>query len=257
MPRAARKRGGSGFYHVVTKGDGGRVVFEDDSDRVAYLTLLSNHLSESSVKIHAYCLMGNHVHLLLEDKSDELSLFMKAVNEQLAMRFASKARRVGHVLQGRYWSEPIENDRRLLATVRYIHANPETAGICKTSDYPWSSYGAYMGAPSFVTTDFVMSLVNSRESFAKLHESGVKFAIPFRGSSLSHHLGTDELIRIGIEILGRDVFSNLDGIKPDKRTEYLLKLTRAGFSLKEIELVTGLGRSAIRRSLKHETRDGA
>ena len=85
MPHAARQKGESGFYHVVIKGDGGQVIFEDEPDRRRFLKYIGVALEEHPVELHAYCLMGNHVHLLVRDTQDNLSAFMKKLDESYAM----------------------------------------------------------------------------------------------------------------------------------------------------------------------------
>ena len=268
MPHTKRKKGESGFHHVVTKGDGGQIIFESNADRTCYLEMLDVALDESKVKLHAFCLMSNHMHLLVEDREDELGAFMKRLNETYARYFSKVTDRVGHVFQGRYWSEPVEDNARFLAVLRYIHANPEAAGICRVQDYPWSSYQAYAlssakkgsgekrgtgSAASFVETELALSLLGNVEAFERFSASGACSARPFPGSKLSKHLTFDELLNVAFRLLGRDVLNGLKVMDPSDRVPHFIQLLQAGFTTSEIARITGIGRVSIIRAVNAAT----
>ena len=257
MPRAMREKSETGFYHAVSKGDGGRIIFECDQNRLQYLKLLDQAMSDHEMRLYGYCLMGNHVHLLVQEQCESLSDFMKQLNESYARYFARFSGRVGHVFQGRFWSEPIDTDERLLATLRYIHANPEHAGICRCEDYPWSSYHAYISAlgnggksaPPRVETGFALSLLGGVEPFMEFSRSGGSHPRPFSESKLKGDLSADELFNVAIGLLGRDAINGLPAMRPDERAAYLIRLSQAGFRCSEIARVTGVGQASISRLL--------
>lgn len=254
MPHRARRLGESGFYHVVTKGDGNQIIFEDTRDRETYLDLLESCVEEFDVDVHAYCLMGNHVHLLLEENQEHrnLSAFMKKLNESYAMHFGRASERIGHVFKDRFWSEPVESDEHFLSTVRYIHANPETAGICPAHKYPWSSYRAYCSGSSFVKTGFCLELLGDIEVFQAFCASGGNYAKPFANSKLSKHLLPDELTHVALSLLGRQTLSAIRQMTPKERIPHVAKLASAGFTESEIVRLTGLGRQAVRSALRQK-----
>ena len=249
MTHTKRKRSESGFYHVVAKGDGGQIVFECNAHRRYYLKLLETSASDHAIEVHAYCLMSNHIHLLVKDSRNELSAFMKQLNERYAMYFAKETGRVGHVFQSRFWSEPVETDEYYLATLRYIHANPEPAGMCRAKDYPWSSYSSYVNEPSFVTTKFALGLLGGEDVFKRLHASPSLQAKPFLKSGLCNHLTSDELVRIAASLLNLNATRDLKPMKPRERFPYLAKLKQAGLSENEIARITGIGKTSIHRTL--------
>lgn len=249
MPHAQRKRSESGFYHVVAKGDGGQILFENDPDRLRFLTLLERAAEDTSVDVHAYCLMSNHVHLLLRDEKLTLSASMKQLCEQYAMYFRKITGRVGHVFQGRFWSEPIETDEYFLAALRYIHANPEPAGICRAKDYPWSSYLAYHDGSAFVKTDFALAILDGWKAFEKLHEAAGHYAKPFPTSTLKGHLSYDELTRVAINLIGRETLQSLRKMNLKHRQPYIKALANAGFTESQIARITGIGQTSISRAL--------
>ena len=194
--------------------------------------------------------MNNHVHLLVKDEARDLSTFMKQLNEGYAMYFAKKTQRVGRVFQRPFWSEPIDADSYFLCTLRYIHANPEPAGICQARDYPWSSYQAYFRGSSLVKTRLALDMIGGASKFEEFSSSGGSYAKPFKGSKLFRHHGSDELVSIAIASLGRDVLNNMRSMMPEERDPYIQALFEKGFSAAEISRVTGLGLSPVHRALR-------
>ena len=249
MPHTQRKLSESGFYHVVAKGDGAQIVFEDARDRELYVDTLAKAVDEFKVKLHAYCLMSNHIHLLVQDEQCELSKFMKQLSEAYAMRFNRKTGRVGRVFQRPFWSEAVENDTYFLCALRYIHANPEPACICKAEDYPWSSYQAYLSGSSFVEVDFALELLGGVREYREFSASGGSYAKPFTGSRLLHHHNPDELVSIAINLLGRETLNSLRAMGPEERGPHIELLHAHGFTKAEIVRITGLGNTVVNKVL--------
>ena len=246
MPHVPRKKSESGFHHVVTKGDGSQVVFESDKDRKRYLGDLADSLNDHRVKLHAYCLMSNHVHLLIQDKDGNISSFMKQLNERYAMYFREVTGRVGHVFQRPFWSEPVDTDERFLCTVRYIHANPEVAHMCSTSEYPWSSYKAHLAESPIVEVSLTRDLLGSVSQFESFSASGGRHATPFSGSKLRGHLSYDELLGVACHAIGKQTLNSLKAMVPRDREAPIKALRSAGLSEREIARLTGLGRASVR-----------
>jgi len=146
MPRMPRKPSGSGYYHVVSRGIGKQVLFEETEDYERYLETLRRFLPENSISLIAYCLMENHVHLLVHADSG-LERAMKQIAVSYSYYFNAKYDRVGHLFQDRYMSEPVEDERYLLAAVRYIHNNPPKAGICPPGRVPLEQLARVYGSP--------------------------------------------------------------------------------------------------------------
>ena len=249
MPHTARTHGESGFYHVVAKGDGGQVIFEGNADREKYVALMEEMLEGRDLAVHAYCLMSNHVHLLLRDDKHELSAYMKTLSETYAMYFRWRTGRNGHVFKRPFWSEPVENDAYYLLALRYIHANPEPAGICTAKDYPWSSYQSFVRGGSFVETSMALGMFGGVEQFEDFHRSGKGQALPFPKSALRGHLSPDELVNVALDLLGREALNGLRQMKPVERAPFIAVLAEAGFTEQEISRVSGLGKSAIHRAI--------
>lgn len=132
------------IYHITARGNRQANLFYDDKDRFKYLTLLEEAREKYPFILHAYCLMSNHIHFLLETKESPAGPIIKRIHSPYAMYFNKRHDLVGHVFQGRYGSEMINSTDYFLKVSRYIHLNPVEADIVKQADeYKWSSCHAY------------------------------------------------------------------------------------------------------------------
>jgi REP element-mobilizing transposase RayT len=145
MSRQRRKLSSSQIYHVMLRGNSGRDIFIDDEDKHRFLNILTNKKKDNEFVIYAYCLMDNHIHLLLKENKDNISHIMKRIGTAYAVYFNKKYQQNGHLFQDRFKSEVIEGELYLLAVIRYIHNNPLKARLVKLpEDYKWSSYSEYL-----------------------------------------------------------------------------------------------------------------
>jgi len=145
MARNARRLSSSNIYHVMIRGNDKKRIFFDIEDRKRFLIILEKTKLNNNYYILAYCLMNNHVHLLIREGSENISQTMKRINVAYAYYFNHKYKRIGHLFQDRFRSEIIEDDIYLMVAARYIHNNPMKAGLVgRSEDYPWSSYRAYI-----------------------------------------------------------------------------------------------------------------
>ncbi|PJL06272.1 transposase [Stenotrophomonas maltophilia] len=144
MPRPRRVDAPGYPQHVVQRGNNRQPVFFSDGDRVAYLRLPCHHADQQHCRIHAYVLMGNHVHLLVTpDAPGGMSRMMQAVNRAYVRRVNERQQRTGTLWEGRFHSTLVDTERYLLACQRYVELNPVRAGmVVRPGDYRWSSYRA-------------------------------------------------------------------------------------------------------------------
>ncbi|WP_308160333.1 transposase [Bacillus sp. ISL-77] len=131
MPRRARVKSGSGIYHIMLRGANRQEIFHDDADCLNFLDLLHKYKLKTKVKIYGWCLMSNHIHLLLREGNEDISTTMKRIGVSFVMYYNWKYGTSGHLFQDRFKSENVENDQYLLTVVRYIHQNPLKARIVK------------------------------------------------------------------------------------------------------------------------------
>ena len=134
-------------HHVILRGNNRQVIFSGESDMRRMLSLLEEHSVAQGVDVHAYVLMGNHLHLLLTPRRDgALSLMMQAVGRSYVRAFNQAQGRTGTLWEGRYRSSLIQTERYLLTCMAYIDLNPVRAGMVGApEDYPWSSHAHYIG----------------------------------------------------------------------------------------------------------------
>jgi len=160
MSRPLRIEYAGAVYHVTARGNGRQDIYLDDGDRTEFLEILSRAIDRNQWLCHAYCLMTNHYHLVIETCNPTLSRGMRYLNGVYSQYLNRKYKRVGHVFQGRYKGILVEKDSYLLELSRYVVLNPVRARMVRSAkDWPWSSYRATAGMvalPSWLTVDWVL-----------------------------------------------------------------------------------------------------
>jgi putative transposase len=160
MPRAPRVQIAGGIYKVGSRGNGRRTLFHDPVAYELFLELLDASVVRFGWLCHTYCLMPNHIHLLIETTEANISTGTQWLKGRYAQWFNKRNGQSGHVFEGRFYGELVESDEHFLELVRYILNNPVRAGLCADpGEWRWSSYRPLVGAsrvPSFLTTDRVL-----------------------------------------------------------------------------------------------------
>ncbi|MDO4405050.1 MAG: transposase [Atopobiaceae bacterium] len=245
MPRSVRPISRTGYYHVTCRGNGRQLLFEDDDDRRFYLRTLARCCAEENVSVLAWCVMDNHVHLLLYSEDGGLAAAMARINTRYAHHYSDRTGHVGHVFQGRYHSSPVETESHLLESVRYIHNNPEQAGICPAAEYKWSSYAEYTGSPGICDTSIILAMLGGVKGFkefcSKHPEELADENDEIRGA-VDH-----TTLAVASEVLGDQDPRALSTLPIEERNAAIGKLREAGMSVRKIERLTGIGRGIIQR----------
>ena len=139
-------------------------IFSDDEDNGKFLTTLSDCKALCGFELYGYCLMGNHVHLLLKETDEDIGQIVKRISSRYVIWFNRKYMRSGHLFQERFKSETVNNDKYFVTVLRYIHQNPKLARLCESiSDYKWSSYNEYIKKSRIVNTDFALELIGKKD----------------------------------------------------------------------------------------------
>lgn len=171
MARPLRVDYPDAYYHVINRGNNLETIFKSERDKEKFLEYLEKAAERFSIIIHAYCLMSNHYHLLVQTPEANLSATMQWINVSYAAYFNRKRLRQGHLFQGRFKAILIDADEYLKHLSRYIHLNPVRAKMVSTpAEYPWSSYAAFIGkqkAPKFLETDWLLSNFGKNKKQAK------------------------------------------------------------------------------------------
>lgn len=146
-------------YHIVVRGNQRQKTFREDSDYLKYLKLVKKYKTKYGAEIYAYCLMINHIHLLIDPSDqDTLKKIMHGISMSYAKYFNYKYQKCGHLWQGRYKNYVIQKDQYLINCATYIEMNPVRARICqRPEDYRWCSYnGRILGKPDEILNDYVL-----------------------------------------------------------------------------------------------------
>ncbi len=247
MPRRARNISTSGYVHVIVRGNGKQLLFEDSNDYRHYLRKLESYCIDTEVRVCAYCLMDNHVHLLIKGDSSAIMLLMKKIGVSYSWYYNKKYDRVGHLFQDRYKSEVIENEAYLLTVFRYILKNPQKAGICSAAYYPWNSYTYYDAPLPFMELSTIRELLGDFREYKEFIEQ----EDDDQGLEYSESRHTDIWAKEEIKrCLGIPSGTVLQNYGKKERDLALVKLKERGLSERQISRITGIGRSIVQNAGK-------
>ena len=246
MPRQARKKSRSGIYHIMLRGINGQVIFEDEQDKEKFLETLKTYKAISGYKLFAYCLMSNHIHLLLKIEKEDLDLVIKRIAGSYVYWYNWKYKRRGHLFQDRFKSEPIEDDAYFLTVLRYIHQNPMKSGLCrKVDEYRFSSYNEYLTKSYIVDNEFCYEIID-KEDFIKFNnENNADICLDIEENNFRL---TDEEAKIIIQKVSKcKNVTEFQNLSIDKRDKYVKVLRENGLSIRQISRLTGVSFNIVRK----------
>ena len=249
MPRTKRVKSESNVYHVMVRGINQVQLFYDDADRRALLERLARYKDECEYQIYAWCLMGNHMHLLLREGKTPLAVALKKILLSYSHYYNDRYDRQGYLYQGRFNSKPIDDDAYFLAALRYIHRNPLEVGKPVTF---WTSYTEYFGKPSIIDTDLALGMLSEDTSAAKqmlaaLIEGDGK-DLPDYSMTTKSRLRDTEAIAIVKEVGQVEHCGDLCLLDAGERREKVTEMRRRGLSVRQIARLTGLNRGEVERA---------
>jgi len=251
MPRQPRRISSTGIYHVMFRGVNRQRIFEEETDYCRLLAILSEVKAISECKLYAYCLMDNHVHLLIQEVTLPLSLTIKRLCERYATWFNQKYERCGHLYQGRYISEPVETDAYFITALMYIYQNPTKAGICMhPQDYPWSSR-RLLGQDPLVDEDELFKLIPKESILEKesdMLDEGTAGSLVGRRTMLFD----GKVHTLMLELA--DVTTTSEFQVLDARTQGVVffELYKQGASIRQLARLSGVGRKIVTRAVSYE-----
>ena len=199
MARPLRLEFPGACYNLTARGDRQEPIFEDDQDRLVFLDLLAKEVLQQGWRLYAFCLMGNHYHLLLESPEPNLVQGMRRLNGVYTQAFNRRHRRVGPVLQGRYKSILVDKQSYLLELARYVVLNPVRAKmVASVEDWHWSSYlptAGKIACPPWLAADAVLGLfgqgVPARRAYVRFVAEGLKQPSPWEKLKGQIYLGSE------------------------------------------------------------------
>lgn len=250
MPRSARKKSNTGIYHIIFRGINKQKIFEDIEDNQAFLSKLRIYKETSGYEIYAYCLMGNHIHLLIKEGDETLGTAFRRLGASYVYWYNQKYNRTGHLFQDRFKSEAVESDDYFLTVMRYIHQNPVKAGIVKDiSDYRWSSYREYVQKPVICNTEFALNIFSKNpkealEQWIKFnHNSNSDQCLEFDDGERINDIKAAELIK---EITGVKNPEDIKSVDKQKKKVYIKMMKDKGLSIRQIARLTGISFAVVR-----------
>lgn len=253
----------TGFYHVCARGMGGQLIFESDEDRWEFLELMRDCCRDAQVTIVAWCLMSDYVDLVLLDYEDKMSAAMQRLLLTYARRFNKRTGRAGCLFRERFERRSLDTDWQVMEAIRSVCANPQVAGISLIERYTWSSFAEHLRAydsdagdakRGFSDPSCVLELFGSAKAFIayslSTFDDGESAMPDLEETEWERHAFADRL--------AKSLGAPLHGVKaapPAQRDTVIVGLHDAGFTVRQIEHYTGIGKSTVSRIVR--TRTGA
>lgn len=258
MPRKARQLSPSGVYHIMVRGIDKMQIFPADADCLHYLAILDN-VQNDDFQILAYCLMGNHLHLLAKTRKDSIEAMesaMKSLGVRYVSFFNAKYQRVGTLFQGRFVSQPVATVGYFLRVLRYIHNNPVAAGmVAHPGDYPYSSYLDYFGGRKTVLCQVHTGYALLLRPLAWLRgwhdqpEHNAKGICDIDHPRTQLRLKDEEVIHF-VQVLAGCAPTEVKSLPENKQKSLFHSLCQEeGASVAQLSRLTGISRGEIRRLL--------
>ena len=244
MSRQPRIRSDSGYMHLIVRGIGKQILFETEADYLFFLDKLSRFAVETEVGVCAYCLMENHVHLLVHDVKGNAALLMKKLGVSYSRYYNHRYDRQGHLFQDRYMSEAIDDERYLMTVFRYILNNPLKAGICSASDYEWNSYDMYDYPAEMMDLALLREMIgDSGQYVAYIAADNDDRCLEYEAQQKDDDWAREIICRR----LNAQSGTILQSLGRRERDDALRRLMKEGLSIRQIERLTGISRGVIQR----------
>ena len=252
MSRTNRIYSTSGLYHVMLRGINRQQIFFDDEDCEMFLQNLRECKEIDDFQVHAWCLMGNHVHLLLLTKEVSLSVVMKRISTRFVIRYNQKYQRSGHLFQGRFRSEPIDHDNYYMRVFRYIQQNPIKAGMeTELGSYQWNSLLGYLGQNDDLTDkEFAIKIFGNRKKlldFVQVPEKADMMDMPLMPVV---HLSDKRAAEILLQNSACPNISAFRSLSMELQMEACRKAIELGASYRQLARLVGISKTVIYRKIK-------
>lgn len=233
-------------YHVMLRGNAGDTIFFSDKDRLYFYSLLNESVYRYGYRMHAFCLMNNHVHFALQVGNIPLSKIIQNIAFRYARYINKQQMRIGHLFQGRYKAILVDSNVYIKDLVRYIHLNPARAKMVSSiMDYRWSSHQAYLGYEHlpWITTNWILSFFSENKSLAI--EQYQKFILADGYESLENNYISNQKRH---EVFSNDNFldqlCNVDDLRNHSllKVQDLVKLVSDYYSINPTLLISKSGK---------------
>lgn len=255
MPRYARQQSRSGIYHIIWRGANRQEIFHDDEDCMKFLEIFEKYKRKAEMKAYAWCLMNNHLHLLLKEGNESISTTMKRIGVSFVGYYNWKYRTTGPLFQDRFKSENVETNQYLLTVVRYIHQNPVKAGIVnRVEQWKWSSCLLYYDQSvsfsknlldgAFILSMFSEDIKIAKEKFKEFNER--KNSDQCLDDSVKRRLTDDEARQMIKRLLGKVEIAQVKSLPRDQRNHILRKVKKLeGLSQRQAARILGISTNLV------------
>lgn len=251
MPRAARKRSSTGIYHIMLRGLDRRNIFLDEEDKIKFIEKIILAKERGKFELYGYCLMDNHVHLMLNEKNEDIGTSIKRIAVRYVGWHNNKYGRTGHLFQNRYMSEPVETESYFLTVLRYIHQNPVKARLVqKAEKYSWSSFQQYILAyhrqPFFIDPQLAIAYLPTIAEFTDYMN------IPSEDECLEY-IENPKYNDIYVKTIIYQKFNieNLAKLPFQERNKKIKEIyEKTGVSIRQLARVLRLGKAIVEKAIK-------
>lgn len=256
MVRNARRKSESGYYHVMLRGNNRNLIFKNNQDRHKFLELLQKQVDKGYISVIAYCLMDNHLHLLLREIDGQLTAAMHSLSTAYAIYFNKKYNRVGHLFQNRYDSENIDDEKYLFTALRYIHQNPVKAGICdEVENYRWSSDRYYRDTEinTFTDTSILKFINQNLPAAIKEYKRLIKIPVQESFLELPDEQLSDESVNHIVEMeLKNAGITDMASIKKYKNLPATVSIlhNKHGLSIRRISAALRISKGSVQNMIR-------
>ena len=248
ISRTQRTKSNTNVYHVIIRGINRQDIFLDNQDFRKFLKELKRTKELYQYELYAYALMPNHAHFIIHDTTENLSTIMQSLNIRYSYYFNQKYERVGHLFENRFKSKNIEEESYLKNVVRYIHKNPENAGI--TGHYSWTSYYEYVqNEERIIDKDFIMNLFNNDISNFKIFHNNYNKNQDFGNHyEMISKIEDKEAIQCMKEIAKEENLIRIQNYDKEKKYEIIKKFIQIeGIKKIQIARILGMNRKLIEK----------
>ncbi len=252
MPRTARQQSQTNIYHIMLRGINRQDIFLDDADCLRFIEILGECKQLSEFQLYAFCLMSNHVHLLLKVGNEPLETIFRRLGTRFVSWYNTKYNRIGHLFQDRYKSENVDDQQYFLTVLRYIIQNPMKAGLETTpGTYRWSSFRAYLEEKGSITDiSLALQIAGSHTNlinYLKTPNNNQALEI----SNFTEHITDKEAESILISELKLRSSSSLRSLPFDEQTALVREMHKQGASPVQIIRLTGMAKATVYKYIKH------
>ena len=246
MPRSARKQCENNIYHVMLRGSDRQDIFEEAEDYGKMLRLLKEYQKVCGYSLFAYCLLSNHMHLLLKPGQEPLEKIFRRLGASYVYWFNTKYDRSGHLFQDRYRSEPVNTDEYFLTVVRYIHMHPVKAGRCKQpDDYPYSSYSNYF-YNELIDSEPVLAQMGIEEFF-QYHSQPNQDVCMDMPEKRPTRMTDEKALKKMKKYSGCENAAEFQKLPAETRNAVLSRMLKKGVSIRQASRITGVSVGIVRK----------